>query len=147
MFALTEALEGSNPRPPLLTPTAGSQWWWFNCSVVSNSCDPKDCSLPGPCPWNSPGKNTGVSCHFLLQGIFLTPGSHPRLLLLLHWQVGSLPLAPPGKPTECPPSGPMAKQSAGRTHRTHRKWSYSQQWFTTGRGHRWKSVKGRDAQD
>ena len=24
------------------------------------------------CPWDSPGKNTGVSCHFLLQGIFLT---------------------------------------------------------------------------
>ena len=24
------------------------------------------------CPWNSPGKNTGVRCHFLLQGIFLT---------------------------------------------------------------------------
>ena len=24
------------------------------------------------CPWNSPGKNSGVGCHFLLQGIFLT---------------------------------------------------------------------------
>ena len=24
------------------------------------------------CPWDSPGKNTGVDCHFLLQGIFLT---------------------------------------------------------------------------
>ena len=24
------------------------------------------------CPWSSPGKNTGVSCHVLLQGIFLT---------------------------------------------------------------------------
>ena len=24
------------------------------------------------CPWDSPGKNTGVGCHFLLQGIFLT---------------------------------------------------------------------------
>ena len=24
------------------------------------------------CPWNSPGKNTGVGCHFLLQGIFTT---------------------------------------------------------------------------
>ena len=23
------------------------------------------------CPWDSPGKNTGVGCHFLLQGIFL----------------------------------------------------------------------------
>ena len=31
--------------------------------------------------------NTGVSCHFLLQGIFLTWGSNPHLLCLLHWQV------------------------------------------------------------
>ena len=28
------------------------------------------------CPWNSPGKNTGVGCHFLLQGLFLTQGSN-----------------------------------------------------------------------
>ena len=41
------------------------------------------------CPWNFPGKNTGVGCHFLLQGIFLTQGSNS---LLLHWQVDSLPL-------------------------------------------------------
>ena len=27
------------------------------------------------CQWNSPGKNTGVGCHFLLQGIFLISGS------------------------------------------------------------------------
>ena len=45
-----------------------------------------------------PGKNTGVGCHALLQGIFSTQGSNPHLLCLLHWQVGSLPLAPPGKP-------------------------------------------------
>ena len=32
------------------------------------------------CPWNSSGKNTGVGCHFLLQGIFLTQGSNPGLL-------------------------------------------------------------------
>ena len=31
------------------------------------------------CPWNSPGKNTGVGCHFLLQRIFLTQGSNPSL--------------------------------------------------------------------
>ena len=31
-------------------------------------------------PWNSPGKNTGVGCHFLLQGIFPTQGSNPGLL-------------------------------------------------------------------
>ena len=29
------------------------------------------------CPWNSPGKNTGVGCCFLLQGIFPTQGSNP----------------------------------------------------------------------
>ena len=31
-------------------------------------------------PWEAPGKNTGVGCHFLLQGIFLTQGSNPGLL-------------------------------------------------------------------
>ena len=41
------------------------------------------------CPWDFPGKNTGVGCHFLLQGVFSTQGSNPRLL---HWQVNSLPL-------------------------------------------------------
>ena len=47
---------------------------------------------------DSPGKNTGVGCHFLLQGIFLTQGSNLHLFCLLHWQPGSLLLAPPGKP-------------------------------------------------
>ena len=32
------------------------------------------------CPWDFPGKNTGVDCHFLLQGIFPTQGSNPGLL-------------------------------------------------------------------
>ena len=31
------------------------------------------------CPWDSPGKNTGVGCHFLLQGIFPIQGSNPGL--------------------------------------------------------------------
>ena len=44
------------------------------------------------CPWDSPGKNTGVGCHFLLQEIFLTQGSNMCLLCLLNWQVDSLPL-------------------------------------------------------
>ena len=50
------------------------------------------------CPRNSLGKNTGVGCHFLLQRICPTQGSDPRLLHLLHWQMDSLPLGPPGKP-------------------------------------------------
>ena len=63
-------------------------------------CDPPYGPQPARllCPWDSLGKNTRVGCHAFLQGIFLTQGSNLRLLRLLHWQAGSLPLAPPGKP-------------------------------------------------
>ena len=37
-----------------------------------------------PCPWDSPGSNTGMGCHFLLQGIFPTQGLNQHLLCLLH---------------------------------------------------------------
>ena len=47
-------------------------------------------------PWDSPGDKTGVGCHFFLQGVFPTQGSNPHLFCYLHWQAGSLPLAPPG---------------------------------------------------
>ena len=40
------------------------------------------------CPWNFPGKKTGVGCHFLFQWIFLTQGSNLHLLCLLPWQMG-----------------------------------------------------------
>ena len=48
------------------------------------------------CPWNFSSKNTGVGCHFLLQGIFLTQRSNLCLLHLLHRQANSLPLELPG---------------------------------------------------
>ena len=44
------------------------------------------------------GKSTGVGCHSLLQGIFLTQESNVSLLYLPHWQPGSLPAEPPEKP-------------------------------------------------
>ena len=67
-----------------------------SCPILFN---PMDCSLPhSSVHGDSPGKNTGGGCHFLLQGIFPTQGSNPRFLCLLHWQEDSLPLAPPGKP-------------------------------------------------
>ena len=62
-------------------------------------CNPMDCSSPGSSVHgDSPGKNTGVGCRALLQGIFLTQGLNLHLLDLLHWQVGSLPGMPLGKP-------------------------------------------------
>ena len=43
----------------------------------------------------SPGKNTGVGCHFVLQGIFSTQGSN---LGLLHWRQTLQPLSHQGSP-------------------------------------------------
>ena len=61
--------------------------WVLNSgwSEVTQSCptlfDPMDCSLARLlCPWDLPGKNTGMDCLFLLQGIFLTQRSNPSLL-------------------------------------------------------------------
>ena len=67
-------------------------------SVMSDSLQPYACT--SSC--EPPGKHTGVGCHALLQGIFLTQGSNPRLLSLLHWQAGSLPPVPLGSPGTCP---------------------------------------------
>ena len=53
---------------------------WHTCGVLSCS---QSCPTLRPqglqparllCPWDSPGKSTGVGCHFLLQGIFQTRG-------------------------------------------------------------------------
>ena len=76
--------------------------WFMLCCLIAQSCpalcNPMDCSPPGSfVHGDPPGKHTGVSCHFLLQGIFLTQGANLRILCLLEWQAGSLPLVPPGK--------------------------------------------------
>ena len=56
------------------------------CGVLSHFSHVRFCATL----WTDhPGKNTGVGCHALLQGIFPTQGSNLRLLHLLHWQVGS----------------------------------------------------------
>ena len=62
-------------------------------------CDPMVHSPPGSSVHgDSPGKNTGVGCHFLLQGIFPSQGLKLHLLHLQHWQVDSLPLCHLGNP-------------------------------------------------
>ena len=71
-------------------PDGGNTRTW---SVISDSLRPH-------CPRDFPGKNTGAGCHSLLQGIFPIQESNPCLLRLLHWPMGSLPLAPPGKPLQ-----------------------------------------------
>ena len=43
-------------------------------------CDPIDGSPPGPLSWDSPGKNTEVGCHFLLQCVKVKSLSRAQLL-------------------------------------------------------------------
>ena len=55
------------------------------CSLVTKSCltlcNPMDYSPRLLCPWDFPGENTGVGCHFLFQGIFSNQGWNSHLLL------------------------------------------------------------------
>ena len=103
MLALPWHLESTFPRytghgsfPLSIQPVCLSTKSLQSCLTL---CDPyRLVSTRLLYPWDSRGKNTRVGCHALLKGIFPTQGSTPPLLCLLHWQLGSLPLAPPGKP-------------------------------------------------
>ena len=57
-----------------------SSTMWVSFSVMFDSVTLWTEAAKLLCPWNSPGKNTGMYCHSLLQGIFLTQGSNPGLL-------------------------------------------------------------------
>ena len=85
-----------NLAPPLITYSTERA-----CSVVSVMSDSLRPTGLWPtrllCPWDLPGKNAGVGCHSLFQGIFLTQRLNP---LLVHWQVDSLPLSHLGSPLE-----------------------------------------------
>ena len=71
----------------------------LSCSVVSDSMWPHGLQPTRLlCPWDFPGKSTRVGYHALFEGIFPTQGWNTHLSCLLHWQAGSLPQAPPGKP-------------------------------------------------
>ena len=70
----------------------------YLCSVISVMLDSLQPYGLWPArllsPWDSPGKNTGVGCHALLQGIFLTQGLNPGLLhyrrILYSWATGEV---------------------------------------------------------
>ena len=84
------------PASPFPARRTNCYLWLYYCSLCAKSlqlcpalCDPI-AWIPSDSlrPWDFPGKNTGVGCHFLLQGSFLTRGLNPCLLYLLHWQAG-----------------------------------------------------------
>ena len=73
----------------------------LGCSVAQ-SCPTLQPHGPQPtrllCPCDFTGKNTGVGCHLLRPGIFLTQGRNPRLLHLLALAGRFFTSEPPGKP-------------------------------------------------
>ena len=75
--------------PPLGTTFIPLEGDW-NAEMLSRVSLLATPQTEGSYVWDSPGKNIGVGCHFLLQGIFPTQGSNPHLLWLLHWQAASL---------------------------------------------------------
>ena len=76
-------------------------------------CNLMDCSLPGfYVHGDSPGKNTGVGCHFLLQRIFPTQGSNLSLCLL--YRRGICTTEPPGKPSGCSQPNERKREGKGR---------------------------------
>ena len=98
---INEILKSNSKREQL---RAYSSYNWGVCVLSHFSrawlWDTMDCSPPGSSVHGDcPGKNTGVDRQALLQGICPIQGSNLRLLSLLHWQAGSLPLGPPEKPT------------------------------------------------
>ena len=80
--------------------------YYYSCAVLCSAVSVLPDSLQPyglkptrlPCPWDYPSKNTGVGCHFLLQGIFQIQGLNPHLWQLLDWQADSLPRSHPGSP-------------------------------------------------
>ena len=58
-------------------------------------------ALQAPLSMEFSRQESGVGCHFLLQGIFQIQGLNPWLLHLLHWQDDSLPLSRLGSPRAC----------------------------------------------
>ena len=126
---ISESLQVAMPCPPHWTAQETAMGVTFcRCKITLHAwslqscptfCNPVNCRLLHP--WDSPGKNTGVGGHFLLQGVFPTWGSNRRLLRLLPWQARSLLLAPPGKQTQlishftADSPGASAKSPAGRS--------------------------------
>ena len=77
--------------------TFGGASKYISHSVVSDSATSWTVAHQVPLSWDSPGKNTGVGCHALLQGNLPAPGIKPGSLAL---QADSLPSEPPGKPSK-----------------------------------------------
>ena len=88
--------------------------------LCPNLSDPMDCvAHQAPLSMEFSGKGTGVGCHSLLEGIFLTQWSN---LSLLHWQADSLPSEPPGKPESESESCSVVSNSV-RPNGLHGQWN------------------------
>ena len=89
--------------------------------------DSMDCSSPGSSVHGIFQVRRREGCHALLQGIFPTQGLNPRLLLLLHWQLDSLPLSHLGSLKQLYSNNIKKKKKkgmaqCGKSYNTHMEW-------------------------
>ena len=112
--------------------------------LVTQSCptlwDPKGCSLPGfSLHGDSPGKNTGVGCHVLFQGIFPTQGSNPCLLRSPTLAGGFITISTPWKAVRLPwvPGKPrwLVCRELSCTYRQHKRYYFSPSWLRVFKDH------------
>ena len=102
LFQVHGPFSATSAYKPFTSRTRSSYTWQVYACIHVKSlelhpslCDPMDCSPPGGSVHGvSPGKNTGVGCHALLQGIFPTQGSSPHLPWLLYCRWILLPPSP-----------------------------------------------------
>ena len=102
-------LDDTDQTRIILVPTSRQVFLYNACacvlthSVVSDSVWPPwtvPCQAPLSMEFSRQEYWSGLLCPPL--GDLTNPGIHPSLLHLLHWEAGSLPLAPPGKPHTMP---------------------------------------------
>ena len=99
--------------------------WERSLSEVARSCptlyNPMDCSPPGSSVHgDSPCKNTGVGCHSLLQGIFLTQGSN---LGLLHCRQTLYPLSHQGSPGRLKDQSERSLSDWNNSKKSYERWN------------------------
>ena len=108
--------QGSNPYPLQAVALPQRESESVTCSVMSDSLRPHGLQPARLlCPWNSPGKNTGVGSHSLLQGIFPSQESNLGFLYcrqilyhLSHWGSPEQNIFPPNiLPGDLLPSAPL----------------------------------------
>ena len=113
---------------PFPSPMHESEKWKWSCSVVSDSSQPHGLQpIRLHRPWDSPGKNTGVGCHFLLQWVHFNSSAFSRNCnIFLNFLVGF-----PSDSKKSYIFQVMSEDGTGRLQNRKKKESKEKNWWAT----------------